>query len=214
MQIRAAATRQLILDCAAELFDTVGYANSSLSELIAATGLSKGAFYYHFTNREAVTAAIIQEADAALQETTRECLSDPSYRALGNLIRAVFTIADLTDSNSLVRVGLELRGGLGQISAAVEGFNEHRDLFVSVAGAAIADGDLRDDLDAAKVGHTLWAAVLGTHQHCGATGEDLPTRLADVHAIVLDAICTPEAAQEYRDLVDQLIENRTPQIAR
>jgi hypothetical protein len=52
---------------------------------------------------------------------------------------------------------------------------------------------VRDDLDADQIGHTLWAAVLGSHQHCGATGEDLSTRLADVHAIILPAICTPEA---------------------
>ncbi len=67
---------------------------------------------------------------------------------------------------------------------------------------------MRDDLDADQIGHTLWAAVLGSHQHCGATGEDLSTRLADVHAIILPAICTPEAAQEYCDVVDRLMEQR------
>lgn len=214
MQVRAEATRRLILEAAVELFDSVGYANSSLSDLIAATGLSKGAFYYHFTNREAVTAAIIQEADATLQRTSRECLSDPANRALGNLIHAVFVVADLTRANSLVRVGVQLRSGLGQISAALEGFIDHRDLFVNVAATAMAEGDLRDDLDSDQVGYTLWAVVLGTHQHCGATGEDLATRLAEVHAILLPAICTPDAAQEYRELVNQLMDSRTPQITR
>lgn len=214
MQVRAEATRRQILEAAVELFDTVGYANSSLSELIAATGLSKGAFYYHFTNREAVTAAIIQEADATLQRTTRECLSDPTHRALGNLIRAVFVVADLTSANSLVRVGVELRSGLGQISEALEGFIDHRDLFANVTATAMAEGDLRDGLDADQVGYTLWAAVLGTHQHCGATGEDLSTRLAEVHAILLPAICPPEAAQEYRELINRLMESRTPQATR
>jgi AcrR family transcriptional regulator len=214
MQIRAEATRRLILDCAVDLFDRVGYANSSLSDLIAATGLSKGAFYYHFTNREAVTAAIIQEADAQLQRTSRECLSDPAHRALGNLIRAVFAVADLTTANTLVRVGVELRSGLGQISGALDGFVEHRDLFVHVATAAVIEGDLRDDLDAVQVGNTLWVAVLGTHQQCAATGEDLSARLAEVHAIVLPAICMPDAAREYRELVDRLLENRASQTTR
>ncbi len=92
----------MILDVAVELFDSVGYRNASLADLITATGVSKGAFYYHFTNRESVAAAIIEEADAMLQTTSREILADPSGGALGNLIRTVFEIAALSGRVSLV----------------------------------------------------------------------------------------------------------------
>lgn len=204
MQARAEATRRMILDAAVELFDSVGYRNTSLADLITATGVSKGAFYYHFTNRESVAAAIIGEADDMLQTTSRQMLSDPSGRALGNLIRTVFEIAALSRRVSLLRVGIQLRGGLGQISTATEGFKQHRELFTTVAHAGITDGDLRADLDSEQVGNTLWVAVLGTHQHCDATGEDITARLADVFTVMLPAVCTPEAATEYAELVQRM----------
>lgn len=210
MQNRAETTRQMIVDTAVELFDRDGYANVSLSELIASAGLSKGAFYYHFPNREAVTAAIIAQADDALQEATREHLADPSLPALGNLIRAVFAVAEITRANSLVRVGVQLRGAVGQLSTAQDGFDRHRQLFTDVVRAGVAEGDLPPDSDVDRVGHTLWSAVLGTHQHCDATGEDIQARLADVLRTLLPAICAPDSARRYGELVDGLVAGRQP----
>ncbi len=210
LQVRAEATRRLILDAAVGLFAKVGYANSSLAELIAATGVSKGAFYYHFENREAVTAAIIAEADAMLTETAVGILSDPSSRALGNLIRAIFVIADLEQNDPKLRVGVQLRGGLSQISSNLDGFNSHRELFTNVIATGISEGDIRADVDVDQLGHTLWAAVLGTHQHCGATGEDLRSRLGEVMSVLLPAICTPEAAREYSGVVKDLAAGSAP----
>lgn len=204
MQARAANTRRAILDAAVGLFHTDGYASVSLADLITATGFSKGAFYYHFENREAVTAAIIAEADEVLRTATLQILADPSFRALGNLIRAVFMIADVTGENDLVHVGFQLRGGVGQLSTALDGFAAHRDLFTNAVAAAVADGDVRSDLDIDQVGHTLWTAVLGTQQHCDATGENVYVRLADVLTVLLPAICPAAAARQYGDLVEQL----------
>lgn len=204
MQVRAETTRRVIVDAAVALFDRIGYANVSLADLIAATGFSKGAFYYHFVNREAVTTAIIAEADETLQRATREILSDSSAPALANLIRAFFEIAQLTRNNSLVRVGVQLRGGVTQLSTAMDGFVAHRDLFTDVVATAQREGEVRGDLNVQQVGHTLWTAVLGTHQHCDATAEDLSVRLADVMTILLPAICTPDAARAYSALVAEL----------
>lgn len=194
----------MILDKAVELFDSVGYRNASLADLITATGVSKGAFYYHFTNRESVATAIIEEADDMLQTTARGILSDTSRRALGNLIQFVMEIAGLSRSVALLRVGIQLRGGLGQISTATEGYQAHRELFTGVARMGITEGDLRAELDAEQIGNTLWAAVLGTHQHCDATQEDIQLYLADVFAIVLPAVCTPVALSDHLVQVKQL----------
>jgi AcrR family transcriptional regulator len=204
MQARAEATRRMIVDTAVGLFDSVGYRNASLADLITATGVSKGAFYYHFTNRESVAAAIIEEADDMLQTATREILSDPAGRAFGNLIRSIFEIAAMKRRISLLRVGVQLRGGLEQISTATEGFKAHRDLFTTVAQTGIDDGDIRADLDADQVGNALWVAVLGTHQHCDATGEDIALRLADLLTIMLPSVCTAEAGPEHLAQVKQL----------
>jgi AcrR family transcriptional regulator len=69
------ATRASILQTAAEVFAERGYAETTLSELIARSGLTKGAFYFHFTSKE-------QLALAVLEEKQRQWLEFVSQRAL------------------------------------------------------------------------------------------------------------------------------------
>lgn len=52
--------RSQILDCAQALFLDRGYDNASLNEVIAATGLSKGAFYHYFASKDALLEALAE----------------------------------------------------------------------------------------------------------------------------------------------------------
>ena len=58
---KAAATRQEILKKAFALIYSNGYGATSIDTLIAATQVTKGAFYYHFKNKEEMGVAIINE---------------------------------------------------------------------------------------------------------------------------------------------------------
>src|SRR6201988_4940007 len=49
-------TRREILRNAAPLFNTKGYEGTSLSDLMAATGLQKGGIYRHFSSKEELAA--------------------------------------------------------------------------------------------------------------------------------------------------------------
>ena len=50
--------RSEILDCAQSLFLARGYDCASLNDVIAAVGLSKGAFYHYFASKEALLEAL------------------------------------------------------------------------------------------------------------------------------------------------------------
>jgi TetR/AcrR family transcriptional repressor of nem operon len=50
-------TRQQIIEKAAPLFNTKGFAGTSLSDLMHATGLQKGGIYRHFSGKEELAAA-------------------------------------------------------------------------------------------------------------------------------------------------------------
>ncbi|MEH2511623.1 AcrR family transcriptional regulator [Nitrobacteraceae bacterium AZCC 1564] len=64
--------RSQILDCAQALFLERGYDNASLNEMIAATGLSKGAFYHYFESKEALLEALAERfAQQALAQIQR-----------------------------------------------------------------------------------------------------------------------------------------------
>jgi AcrR family transcriptional regulator len=52
MSTKAALTTQFIIETAAPIFNKYGYAATSLSTLTKVTGLTKGAIYGNFTNKE------------------------------------------------------------------------------------------------------------------------------------------------------------------
>ena len=54
-------TIQLILDTASRLFFQQGYDRTTLQDIINATGLSKGAIYHHFSSKEAILVAVVDQ---------------------------------------------------------------------------------------------------------------------------------------------------------
>ncbi|UVO13554.1 TetR/AcrR family transcriptional regulator [Mycobacterium sp. SVM_VP21] len=77
--------RAELLDQALALFLQNGYDNVSLNELLAATGIPKGAFYHYFPSKDALVVALAQRsADAAL-EALRPVFDQPGTGALERL---------------------------------------------------------------------------------------------------------------------------------
>jgi len=57
--LKAPAVRRAeLIDCAQRLFLTRGYERTTINDVIAAAGLSKGAFYHHFRSKEDMLEAI------------------------------------------------------------------------------------------------------------------------------------------------------------
>ena len=61
VQGRARATRQALLIAAATRFAEVGYHGTSLSEVITASKVTKGALYFHFASKQALADAVVAE---------------------------------------------------------------------------------------------------------------------------------------------------------
>ena len=58
---KAEATRHAILQKAFELIYVKGYRTTSIDDILATTQVTKGAFYYHFKNKDEMGMAIINE---------------------------------------------------------------------------------------------------------------------------------------------------------
>lgn len=69
---RSETTRQFIIESTATIFNTKGYAGTSMSDLTEATKLTKGAIYGNFENKEEVALAAfdytIAQRDAIIHE--------------------------------------------------------------------------------------------------------------------------------------------------
>lgn len=74
---KAEATRLNILQKSFDLIYAKGYQNASIDEIIATTQVTKGAFYYHFKNKDEMGLAIVNELmKPALQKSFSETLQN------------------------------------------------------------------------------------------------------------------------------------------
>ena len=59
MNTKGEKTRQHIIHKATVLFTKNGFNHTSLSQILTATGLAKGGFYFHFSSKESLALAVI-----------------------------------------------------------------------------------------------------------------------------------------------------------
>jgi AcrR family transcriptional regulator len=65
-QERGTRSRLSILEAAARVFDLRGFDAASTNEILASTGLTRGALYHHFPSKEAIALALLEAHDEAL----------------------------------------------------------------------------------------------------------------------------------------------------
>lgn len=74
---RGDQTRRQLIDAGRELFVAKGYFNTSIRDLVAASGVgTRGAFYHHFTDKSELFRAVFEEVERDL--TLRSLASPPA----------------------------------------------------------------------------------------------------------------------------------------
>ena len=208
MQARSEETRRRIIAAGVELFDEIGYGGTSLQDLVERAQITKGAFYYHFSTKQAVAVAIIEEAESLFRETVLRVLADTSLSALDNVITLTFVIPQMHIQDKLTQVANKLRQSLAQVSGAGStAYQQRKDgtfpLLTAALGNAAAAGDIRDGIDVDKLGWTMWATAVGNRLLCDATDADIIGCTADMWEIILPAIVTPENLPYFRERLER-----------
>jgi AcrR family transcriptional regulator len=85
--------KEKILEAALQLFAEEGYASTSTSKVAKAAGVSEGLIFRHFTNKEGLLKAIIEEGQQRLKSTFADIVleTDPK-KLLAKTIEMPFTI--------------------------------------------------------------------------------------------------------------------------
>jgi AcrR family transcriptional regulator len=104
-QLRSEQTRATIIRAAAEMFDRYGYGITSLSDIVAHGGVTKGALYFHFTSKEQLAHAVMEEQHRLIRASVDD--AGQGRPALEALIRSSFQLARLL-RDPVVRAGVRL----------------------------------------------------------------------------------------------------------
>jgi TetR/AcrR family transcriptional repressor of nem operon len=152
------ATRAFILQSAAEVFAERGYGDTTLSELIGRSGLTKGAFYFHFASKEQLALAVLEEKQRQWREFVQErVLTRP--RAIDQLLALGPAMIRLHREDPGAYSAQRLTRDLARVPELADRVRaQTRDwieLVASIVSRAQRDGDL-----AVKPGATALATVL------------------------------------------------------
>ena len=192
MQARAEATRQRILDSAVDLFSELGYGETGLADVLQRAGVSKGAFYYHFSSKESLAAAIIEDYRHRV-EVMLQIELDLSASPLEQLIAASFASAAIIRTDKTARVGNEILQALTQISTtATQTYAEWTRQFVAGFTRAVEGARLNTPQSVAEMAEGVWAGVLGSHLLSCALGGDPFERLANTWRTMLCPLSPPD----------------------
>lgn len=201
-QVRSEATRRKILDAAIDVFGEVGYAAAAWGTIIERTGMTKGALYHHFDSKESLASAIIEEgSDTALMAFRN--VSGPSSPALENIIHGTFVVAQLLTSDKMARAAEQLTLALGGFNeAASRVYTDWLAVIAAEAGKAIAEGDIRDDLDPEVVAESIVGATFGIRLLSSAKlSDDLIGRLSRMWELLLPSIAADASLAYFREFL-------------
>lgn len=160
------ATRAALVESGLSLFGIQGFAATSVQEITAGAGVTKGAFYHHFESKEDLLRLIHDEfVDyqlAAMERIIGE-RTDPAEQ-IEVLFEEFLTSAARYRMN--VTVFYQERRYLtgSRFAAVMEKRDRFDEMFKDVIARGIADGTFRTDVDAHIIGLGLLGMCAWTYQ--------------------------------------------------
>jgi len=168
--------KETILHESLKLFAAKGFLNTSISEIMEASGTSKGGLYNHFRNKEELFAAVLEESRRMWREVNLAGL-DNIHSPTGKIVRILENYRDryLTGSSELqgdvpggcifVRVSVESADLANQIphleGEITEGFNRFKTMLLRFLDQARIAGEIRAEINTGEVADIIFSSMMG-----------------------------------------------------
>ncbi|MEV7347046.1 ScbR family autoregulator-binding transcription factor [Streptomyces sp. NPDC093544] len=186
-QDRAIRTRQTILLAAAKVFEEHGYQAATISEILAAAGVTKGALYFHFPSKEHLAEGVLHEQDQRLPIPDRAC-------KVQQLVDTVVLHAYRLQTDPMVRAGVRL-----SLDQQAQGLDRSAPfLHWSAVGAELlkkaqAQGELLPHVVPAETADVAVGAFAGIQAMSQAlcNYQDLPRRVSALLRHLLPSVAVP-----------------------
>jgi len=164
---KAEKTRDYIIEKAAPLFNKKGYAGTSLNDLIEVTGLTKGAIYGNFGNKDEVALAAYDHNAGRIMDHINERMA-----AKSNAIDKLYAITEFYRSNYKQAMST---GGCPIMNTAAEADDSHPQLREKAANSfkawrksietvikkGIGKGEVKKHADASEYAVIIIALIEG-----------------------------------------------------
>ena len=154
------------------LFSAKGFLNTSISDVMEASGTSKGGLYNHFRNKGELFSAVLEESRKSWREINLAGV-DGIDSPIGKIIRILENYRDMYFADSrdvpggciFVRVSLESSDLADQCPGIAqeisEGFDRFKAMLRRYLEAARSTGEIRADVDAGEVADMVFSAMMG-----------------------------------------------------
>jgi len=179
-----------VLRRAIELFNQRGYDGTSVGHLASELGLSKSAIYHHVPSKEHLLQQALDEALDSLTAALDEIDADPDLSAIERLRAAVRTsVVVLVEHLPAVTLLLRVHGNSAAEQDALARRRGLDDRLAAMVRAAVADGDLRDDIPPDVLSRLLFGMVNSLVEWVRPGHDESADHLADaVAALAFDGL--------------------------
>jgi AcrR family transcriptional regulator len=194
---RGTETRRRILEVAAEAFGDRGYAGTSVNDVLKASGVTKGGFYFHFPSKESLALATLrhkQEQWAGM--VMAAVLRAP--RAIEQLEAMVEALCDLHEQDRACRAISRLCTELGDEHPELRPqlgtqLTTWMDMVAAVIRKGQDEGDIRPEVDPVIAAEVAVESFIGLETVAEMlTGRsDLRRRARDFRDLWFEAIRRP-----------------------
>ncbi|MDO0939388.1 ScbR family autoregulator-binding transcription factor [Streptomyces sp. DG2A-72] len=190
-QERALKTRDDILHAAASAFDELGYKGASVREIMRRAGVTLGALYFHFENKEALARAVML---AQPQELV------PRLHSVGVQRMVDFSLvwAHQLNVNPLMRAAVRLAVEQQALGIGDDvSYGDFEALFAGWLKEADDKGELARGVEPEVVAQFLVGAFTGIqhYAHLAGSTDTLPERVIRMWTLLLPGVARPEVVK-------------------
>lgn len=207
-QQRAQETRQRILEAAARVFAHEGYGQAAVEDILTEAGISRGAFYHHFSGKDEVFRALLDEhLEQEFVELRGLGPADSVREVLDRYV--AFQLNHIESELSDESLGMEFWAAAAHddsLRSAVNDFH-HRTLGLTadMIRAGQSAGALRTDLDVEAAGFLLQALFEGAHVLLSLDAEVIDLeRLRRPWADLIERFVTGAAGADVGDFQERI----------
>lgn len=104
----AMATHDRILDCAESLFVQRGVSRTALQDIADAAGVTRGAIYWHFTDKAGLFGAMLQRAKMPFESAMQSLNESGAHDPLGDLEKYALIVFRLAETDIRARRVFEI----------------------------------------------------------------------------------------------------------